>query len=165
MPVAFLGEHNGKRYPNSYTAEERELIGLNQESRYWYHKLEPHATRIRNFRGIPCIAGCRNMFIGRDGSVRRCLYDKRKLDAPLEKPEPCGVKNCGCGLMLDKLNSTEAHDFYNNWGPAAGYKLIDLSPLFEVASPEGLNEDMFREGAAIYDELMRAYGKDEIPEV
>jgi organic radical activating enzyme len=164
FPVAFLGEHNGKRYPNSYTAEERELIGLNQESRYWYHKLEPHATRIRNFRGIPCIAGYRNMFIGRDGSVRRCLYDKRKLDAPLEKPEPCGVKHCGCGLMLAELNSTEAHDFYNNWGPAAGYEPINLSSLLKMATPEGLNEDLFHEGIAIYDELMRAYAKDEIPE-
>lgn len=157
-PVAFIGEIDGKSYPNSYTVGERELIGLNEENRTWQHKLEPHATRIRNFRGIPCIAGHSNLFIGRDGSTRRCIYDARKIDGPSDKPEPCAVKTCGCGLMLEKLNSTGSIDFYNSWAPKAGLPSVDVSDF------KNLHEDLFQEGVAVYDELMRAYAKDEIPE-
>jgi len=163
-PVSFIGEHNGKRYPNAYTKEEREQIGLEEESRYWYHRLEPHATRIRNFRGIPCLAGHKNMFLGRDGSVMRCIYDRRKLDGPLAKPEPCSVKSCGCGLMLERLNSTETLDFYNSWAGFADLPLASLPDSLRALTWDGVNDGLFVEGVAIYDELMRAYAKDEISE-
>ena len=54
--------------------------------------VEPHTTRIRNFRGIPCIAGRSHIYLANDGSFRRCVFDQeRVLDRPLDSAEPCGV--------------------------------------------------------------------------
>jgi MoaA/NifB/PqqE/SkfB family radical SAM enzyme len=166
--VAFIGTYEGRSYPHSYTEEEKRLLGLEEESRYWLHKIEPHTTRIRNFRGIPCIAGYHSIYIKSDGSLRRCMYDEeRVLEAPLQKAEPCGVKNCGCGLYLEKLNSVELVDFYNDWGGKAGVETIPtdwMEPLAHGLGYAGSQDAMTAEGIKMYDALMSAYGKDEFPE-
>jgi MoaA/NifB/PqqE/SkfB family radical SAM enzyme len=166
-PVSFIGEYEGRRYPHAYSNEEKEMLGLNAENRSWFHKIEPHATRLRNFRGIPCLAGFRSIYIGADGNVRRCRYDKKPLAAPLAKPEPCRVKNCGCGLVLEKLNSVESVEFHNSWAPKAGLQVFDLQWISARASELGyssVQDGLAAEHTLMYDELMRAYGKDEFIE-
>jgi organic radical activating enzyme len=167
-PVAFIGDYQGKRYPHSYAEEEKRMIGIDQQAHYWLHQIEPHVTRIRNFRGIPCIAGFRSIYITKEGSLRRCMYDlERVLDKPLSKSEPCGVSNCGCGMLLDKMNSVDAFDFYNFFAKKIGLAQVDVSWMKPFAEQIGYaepHEAIAAEMRAMYDALMEAYGKDELPE-
>ena len=166
-PVSFIGEYEGRQYPHAYSDEEKEMLGLNAENRSWYHKVEPHATRIRNFRGIPCLAGFRSIFLAADGRVLRCRYDKRPLETPLAHAEPCGVKSCGCGLVLEKLNQVESIEFHNSWAPKAGLPVHDVKWISSRAKELGytsVQDGLAAEHARMYDELMRAYGKDEFVE-
>jgi MoaA/NifB/PqqE/SkfB family radical SAM enzyme len=167
-PVSFIGEYEGRRYPHAYSDEEKEMLGLNAENRSLFHRIEPHTTRIRNFRGIPCLAGFRTIFIMPTGQIRRCHYDKKKLQAPLTKPEPCRVKNCGCGLLLEKLNSVQSVEFHNSCAPKAGVPQRDVTWMPSRAKELGYSsvpEGLAAEHVLMYDELMRAYGKDEFPEL
>jgi organic radical activating enzyme len=166
-PVSFIGEFEGRHYPHAYSDEEKEMLGLNAEDRSWFHRIEPHTTRIRNFRGIPCLAGFRTLFITPTGAIRRCHYDKKKLQVPLTKPEPCRVKNCGCGLLLEKLNSVQSVEFHNSWGPKAGVPIHDVTWMSSRAKElgyAGVQEGLATEHMLMYDALMHAYGKDEFPE-
>jgi organic radical activating enzyme len=164
-PIAFIGEYQGKLYPYSYTEEEKERLGLKAEVRYWADKIGPHINRIRNFRGIPCIAGARQIYVMSDGTLRRCLYDlDRVLDKPLRRSEPCGVGNCGCGIFLDKLNATETVEFHNYFGAHVGLEPIAtewMDAFARTLGYPGRQEAMAAEGIKMYDALMTAYGKDE----
>jgi organic radical activating enzyme len=166
-PVAFIGEYQGKHYPHAYNAEEKKIVGLDQPSRYWLQKIEPHVTRIRNFRGIPCVAGHRSIYITKEGSLRRCMYDlDRVLEKPLDKSEPCGVGSCGCGMLLDKINSVDTFAIYDPWRKA-DLPAIDISWMRPFARTLGYSEPddaIATEMRAMYDALMDAYGKDEFPE-
>ena len=119
-PVPFIGEYEGKRYPHAHTDEEKRLVGLDQPSRSWTDRIEPHTTRIRNFRGIPCIAGSQSLYISGKGELRRCLYDLQPIEKPFDSAKPCGVKTCGCGLFLDRLNVVSGISFYNYWAEFVG---------------------------------------------
>ena len=167
-PIAFIGEYEGKPYPYSYSDEQKELLRLNVETTYWAAKIGPHTNRIRNFRGIPCIAGARQIYVMSDGSLRRCMYDfQRILERPLEQPEPCGVGNCGCGMFLEKLNFTENIEFYNYFGAHVGVEPLPTDWMNEFAKDLGYagpDEAMASEGIKMYDALMGAYGKEEFPE-
>ena len=120
-PVPFIGEYEGRSYPHSFTAQEKQLIGLVEGEAGWYQRIQPHVNRIRNFRGIPCLAGYRSLTLARDGGIRRCVYDARKLEKPLPEATPCEVKHCGCGLLLRDLNQTSAPDYYNFFAPSPNY--------------------------------------------
>lgn len=167
-PVSFIGTYEGRLYPHSHTEEEKRLIGLEEETRYWYHRIEPHTGRIRNFRGIPCIAGYRYIYITNEGEFRRCIYDEdRILESPLRKPEPCGVKKCGCGMWLEKLNAIQTPGTYNFYGVMAGVEPIPtdwMESLAHTLGYEGAETAMTVESIRMYDALMAAYGKDEFPE-
>jgi MoaA/NifB/PqqE/SkfB family radical SAM enzyme len=166
-PASFIGDYEGKQYPNSHSDQEKSLIGLESDNRHWTHKIEPYAARVRNFRGIPCLAGFRSIYISSDGAVRRCLYDKRKLNKPLEKPEPCEVKACGCGLILNDINSIQMIDYFNAVADLDKKPRADASHMEDGAKKIGyrsVQDGLFIEHVAMYDELMRAYAKDEIPE-
>jgi MoaA/NifB/PqqE/SkfB family radical SAM enzyme len=165
-PVGFIGLHDGKKYPNMYTDEEKALIGLTDSSRYWMHQIEPHVTRVRRFRGIPCLAGYQSFYLTNKGTIRRCAYDKRPLDGPLKEAKPCGVKICGCGLQLEKLNSLNTGEFFNSWASIAGAKPLDINfdKMAQNHGYENVNEAMTKEQILMYDALMAAYGKDEFIE-
>jgi hypothetical protein len=167
-PVAFIGDYQGRRYPHAYNEEEKKLVGLDQENRYWLHQIEPHVTRVRNFKAIPCIAGQRSLYITKSGELLRCLYDReRVLDRPLSEPEPCGVSSCGCGMLLEKINSVDMPDFYNHWASKCDRPQTDVSwmaPLAESLGYRSPADAIACEMRAMYDELMRAYGKDDFPE-
>jgi hypothetical protein len=166
--IAYSGTHNGKFYPQAYTEEEKELIGLTQASRYWSHQIEPHVNRTRNFRGIPCIGGHRLIYISAEGGLHRCVFDKnRVLAAPLQAAEPCGVGHCGCGLFLEKLNTTTSFDFYNGWAGVAGLELLETGWTESFAQSLGYadaQDALAVEGKRIYDALVAAYGREEFPE-
>ena len=81
--------------------------------------------------------------------------------------EPCGVGHCGCGLLLERLNSVESFDFHNYWGPRVGLEPIPLDWMHQAAGTLGyasLDDGLFLESIRIYDALMAAYGKDGFPE-
>ena len=167
-PVSFIGKHLGKSYPHAHTAEEKRIIGLDEEERYWYHRIEPHTGRIRNFRGIPCIAGQRYIYITKNGEFRRCIYDTaRALEAPLAEPEPCGVDRCGCGMWLEQLNAIQTPQTYNFYGSMIGVETVPvdwMEPFAKTLGYEGAETAMTLENINMYDALMAAYAKDEIPE-
>jgi organic radical activating enzyme len=164
-PTNFIGEYEGKQYPHAYTEEERELL-VYPDLGYVKHVLlaEPGMTRIRDFRGVPCRAGFRSLYVTKDGGLRRCMYDGAPLEAPLEKPEPCAVSHCGCGIILDGIAAMELPDFQNFWGPMADLPQIDLSWAPEAAQALGhptVEEAVAHEQVERYDALMEAYGKND----
>ena len=141
-------------------------IGADDESRYWLHRIEPHATRIRRFRGIPCLAGYQSFYVTNKGQIRRCAYDKRVLDAPLPEAAPCGVKICGCGLMLEKLNSLDTGEFYKSWAKISGRESVkhDLEGMAHRHGYASASDAILAEQTLMYDALMAAFGKDEFIE-
>jgi len=167
IPVPFIGEYEGRSYPHSFTDDEKRMIGLVEEESNWYLQIQPHVNRIRNFRGIPCLAGFRSLTIARDGGIRRCVYDARKLAGPLAEPEPCQVKSCGCGLVLRDVNQMSMPDHYNIFARRAGLEPVDVSWMDAAAMDHGYRsatEAVVAEYKGMYDELMRAYGKEEFRE-
>lgn len=167
MPVPFIGDHEGSLYPYAYSEEEKNQIGLVDSEANWYQQIQPHVTRIRNFRGIPCLAGYRSLTITRDGGIRRCVYDARKLQQPLAEPTPCAVKHCGCGMVLRDLNALGAPDFYNFFAERVGREQVDVMWMDAAAAAfnyASLTDALVTENERMYDELMRAFGKDEFPE-
>jgi len=98
--AAFWGVYQGKRYPESYTEEEKEMMKpfLGDSARVLYH-LEGKKTK-----GKLCRAGFSYASIKADGKVTRCgplsdkpignLFDK---DFSLfDKPMPCEAEVCPC---------------------------------------------------------------------
>lgn len=168
LPVPFIGKHQEKLYPHAYTDEEKRMIGIDQTSQHWLQQIQPHVNRIRNFRGIPCIAGYRSIYITARGTLRRCTYDlERVLDRPLSGPEPCGVSNCGCGMLLDRLNTVDLSSLSILWAKKNDLPELDLSwmtPLAQEFGYLGPDEAIAIEMKAMYDALMDAFGKDEFPE-
>lgn len=120
---AFTGEYQGQNYPESFTKPERGLLGLAAQS--WYARLSFEII-CREFYGIPCLAGYRSLYIGTDGELRRCMSDQSILDKSYDMPMPCRVKWCGCGLLLEDLNSL-SHEYWHNWSEFCGRRTNDDS--------------------------------------
>jgi len=98
--AAFWGEYNGKKYPESYTEQEKEKIApfIGDAARIKYH-LEGQKTL-----GKLCRAGNIYASIKADGNVTRCgplshksigniFDDNFRL---LDKPMPCEAEICPC---------------------------------------------------------------------
>jgi FkbM family methyltransferase len=164
-PTNFIGEYEGKQYPHAYTDEERALLTF-PDLGYVRHQLlaEPHMTRIRDFRGVPCRAGYRSLYLTREGRLQRCMYDRRPMEKPLAGPEPCVVAHCGCGIVLSGLAPMELPDYQNFWGPMADLPQIDLSDADDKARTLGYanaENAIATELVKRYDALMEAYGKND----
>ncbi|MDD5130368.1 MAG: radical SAM protein [Candidatus Omnitrophica bacterium] len=92
--IPFFGQYQGKVYPENYTSEEREIIGINDS---WF-------TRVKK-NGSLCQAGHKTALVFPDGKVARCgqvgestlvgnfFDDNFKL---LEHSSPCPVEYCPC---------------------------------------------------------------------
>ncbi|MDD5102359.1 MAG: hypothetical protein PHH62_05185, partial [Endomicrobiaceae bacterium] len=92
--IPFCGNYNDKNYPDSYTVEEKEILGINE---VW----EANVKR----KGTLCAAGQKSALIFPDGKVARCgqigerilvgnIFDKNfKL---LDKAQECDVDICPC---------------------------------------------------------------------
>ena len=59
--IPFCGQYNGKIYPDSYTKEEKDILGMNE---VW----EKNVKR----KGTLCAAGQKSALIFPDGKVARC---------------------------------------------------------------------------------------------
>ena len=149
--VAFQGEWRGKKYPVSYTQEERSILQLDVFSSWWYHRLIPDLA-IRDFSGIPCLAGFRSLYVGSDDKIRRCLYDLTVLERPYDRAMPCSVKYCGCGLLLEELNTLD-DSFWKFFYNLAGLEPPPLTEGFRNS------EEQYQEKKAVYWSLMERYGK------
>lgn len=146
--MGFEGEFEGKKYPLSHSKEEQELIG--STSSYWLHRLSFDMT-TRDFQGIPCMAGCASVYITPEGFIRRCLYDKNKMEKLNSESLPCTVQKCGCGLHLVELNTYDS-SFWNYWRALAKMELIP--------NTDSMNEDqLYQVKREKYFELMKKYGK------
>lgn len=152
--TAYQGEWQGKPYPLSYTTDERNMLGIGEDS-YWYQRLAAE-TAIRDFSHIPCLAGYRSIYISADGGLYRCLYDKTPLKSPLDRAAPCRVTNCGCGLLLEELSTLGDPIFWDYWRKVAG------RPLLNREDPRSADE-RYKDYRAVYWELMHRFGKAEGP--
>ncbi len=98
--AAFWGEYNGKKYPQAYTEEEKELMRpyLGDINRITYH------LDAKSPKGRLCSAGYKYASIQADGNVVRCgplgansigniMDENFRL---LENPLPCGSDVCPC---------------------------------------------------------------------
>ncbi|MBU4590013.1 MAG: hypothetical protein KKG01_03725, partial [Candidatus Omnitrophica bacterium] len=108
---SFFGTHNGLKYPDSYTDEERKIIMPNIGNRGG----KPFQTETFTTKGRPCAAGKRYGVIHPDGKVLRCgginsedsivgnLFSENfKL---LDKSLPCTSQICPCNewaFLLEK---------------------------------------------------------------
>lgn len=156
LPQAFHGEYQGRRYPAEHSAEERRLLGADQPSTYWYHRLHLEMT-IRDFQGIPCVAGWRSLHVVAPRSLHRCTHVSRLLEGPLGEPAPyrgavpCPTPRCGtCGLWLEEVNTLTPW-FWNGWRRLAGWP--------ELPAPPVDNDAEYKARLAIYWDLMRRYNK------
>lgn len=92
----FKGVYQGRRYPEGYSDEERELI-LAHSGEYVFNR--PYLDGLLSFRGQACTAGVTSFKVTVTGEVRRCasvptsygnLYDG--TFRPASDPEPCPAK-------------------------------------------------------------------------
>ena len=173
LAIPFIGRYNGQSYPYSYTEEQQKLLeyvkpGLVQKMRPDHAiKIGSHVNRVRNFRGIPCLAGYRHIYISEDGRMQRCLYDQRAIEGLLSAATPCEVKSCGCGLFLENLNFSQTPDFFDFFAEKAGFDALSLDWKEAAARRLGYQDaetGLAAEYMAMYDALMAAYGKDEFIE-
>jgi len=98
--AAFWGEYQGKKYPFSYTQEEKEIMKpfLGDLERVTYH------LNAESPRGKLCNSGHKYASIKADGSVVRCgqLSDKSIGNITCEdfflfsQPSPCEADICPC---------------------------------------------------------------------
>jgi len=96
--AAFWGEHEGKKYPDAYTQEERDMMRpyLGDINRLSYH------LNAASPKGKLCKAGCKYADIQADGNVVRCspLGDRSIGNITdegfqlLENPLPCEAETC-----------------------------------------------------------------------
>ena len=147
----FVGEWEGKQYLYSYTQEERDRLYISEDS-YWYTRLSSE-TSIRDFSGIPCLAGYRSFYIDPQGEFHRCLYDSLVLKEPLKKAAPCRVDYCGCGLLLEKLSTLGDARYWNHY-----WRGMARLPALTVDDPRA-PEEIYQDLQAIYWDLMKRYRK------
>lgn len=92
--IPFWGEYNNKKYPESYTEEEKNFLGIDDS---WFKKVKR--------KGNECLAGYKTALLFPDGKVARCgqigeryilgnFFDKNfNL---LNKPMNCDAEYCPC---------------------------------------------------------------------
>jgi len=93
----FKGVHDGRKYPDSYTEEERREIFLE-------HSPEYNRDRVkgRNFYGRRCNAGKNIVRVRNNGDMVPCLSDNTLLGNIYtgfklnEEPLVCRIPYCGC---------------------------------------------------------------------
>lgn len=68
------GEHNGKKYPKSYTEKEREFLKKNFFSHHYYR----HLVERDPSKGKACGAGEDYIYIDHKGDIYKCGVDKNR---------------------------------------------------------------------------------------
>lgn len=142
----YVGEYQGRKYPESYSTDELETVRKFSEGRQFkndgvskHYNIEwidwasvlLNEAPIRNFAGIPCLAGKTSFAIDSSLKLTRCLYDSTPLDKPYDTAVPCKVTSCGCGFNLEELN-TYSNDFWNFYRIRVGWRNLLDKTLDEV---------------------------------
>ena len=122
--VPYSGVYNSIEYPAGYSLIQRGELGLKKHEN-WNMDLSYEAT-WRNFRTIPCLAGYIDVFMNPQGQIFRCLYDLKPIKIIYDKAKPCRVGYCGCGFLLEELN-TRGPDYWNPWRKKAGIEVLNES--------------------------------------
>ena len=114
--AAFWGEHNGKKYPESYTQEERDTMRpyLGDIDRVDYH------LNAQSPRGKLCNAGYKYANIQGNGNVVRCGHLNDKVVGNItdenfnlfSSPSLCEADSCPCNEYNNILSHEE--DKYSN---------------------------------------------------
>jgi pyruvate-formate lyase-activating enzyme len=92
-PRPFKGRHEGRRFPQAYGPEVRELFREHEDA---------GRKMVFNFKGVPCDGGRNFLRLEPDGTVLRCAGDKTVLGnvrtgvRAHEAPLPCAVRACPC---------------------------------------------------------------------
>ena len=156
QPIPFHGYYSGKEYPLSYTEDERKIFehslceGVFPHIWNWAYRLSSD-MKIRDFSGIPCIAGFRTIYVDEKQQMRRCLYGLAPLERRHSRSMPCPVRFCGCGLQLDELNTYD-DAFWGYWRQLGEGKSRRGDLRLE-------HEDLYRKNKAKYWAIMERYGK------
>ncbi|QGY39493.1 radical SAM protein [Pseudodesulfovibrio cashew] len=103
-PRPFKGEYEGRRYPEAYGEQAKDIFGDHPEQ----------GKKVAfNFQGVPCSAGHTLLRMEPDGTVLRCPGDKTVLGNILDEvaltggPTPCTKGRCPC-RGLDHVILTES---------------------------------------------------------
>ena len=107
-PQPMVGTFQGRRYPESYTPEERRLIDeLGRETDSDLAADLGYAVGDQSPRGRPCHAGQFYCHINQSGDVYRCTQVPKRQEAKLGNlyegfrlradPQPCPMDFCPCG--------------------------------------------------------------------
>jgi hypothetical protein len=100
MPRPFYGEYRGRRFPQEYDAEEREVLRQHLSPQSLEFQLE-----LRETRGRLCAAGWQYVLIQASGTVHRCPHGAGDLGGlnfyedpiPLrDYPTVCTFDRCWC---------------------------------------------------------------------
>lgn len=107
--AAFWGDYLGRRYPESYSQEDREMIRpfLGDIDRITYH------LTGQSPKGKLCNAGHKYAVIQADGKVIRCGPLAEKVIGSffdedfhlLKTPEPCTAETCPCNEYINLLDA------------------------------------------------------------
>jgi len=103
-PRPFKGIHQGRRYPEAYSPQARQMLALHPGA---------GTKMVYNFHGIPCEGGRSFIRMEPDGTVFRCSGEKTVLGNVHtgvqlhEQAEPCRVKRCPC-RGVDHVHLTPA---------------------------------------------------------
>jgi MoaA/NifB/PqqE/SkfB family radical SAM enzyme len=109
--AAFWGEYAGKKYPESYTQQEIDLIRpfLGDIDRITYH------LKSASPKGKLCNAGHKYAVVQADGNIVRCgqLADKfigsifEENFQLFDRPLPCEAENCPCNEYINIIDKEE----------------------------------------------------------
>ncbi|MBN1823121.1 MAG: radical SAM protein [Endomicrobiales bacterium] len=116
----FLGDYEGKRYPQGYTGEEKMTLGIFTDEAN-VKAVDFKTTNESIKKGKLCRMGENYAFIHPDGGTDRCCRDKtvklgNVLDGTfrlLDEPQPCRADECNCWRCM--LVETEP-DWVKYWG-------------------------------------------------
>jgi arylsulfatase A-like enzyme/MoaA/NifB/PqqE/SkfB family radical SAM enzyme len=105
IPVGFfpfIGEFEGRKFPDEYSGPELDTI---KRLPVWHQSPFDSKIRIPRTKGMLCYAGMKTIYLNPEGDVRRCMSVKETMGnvfngsfTLLDKPEPCPVETCDCGL-------------------------------------------------------------------
>lgn len=120
----FIGQHEGKQYPQGYTDEEKKILGIfNDEANR--ETVDFKTTERSNKKGRLCRMGENYAFIHPDGETERCCRDHslklgNMIDNTfklLEEPMSCQAEDCNCWRCM--LVETEPK-WVKYWGRLEG---------------------------------------------
>jgi len=116
----FIGEYEGRQYPQGYTEEEKKLLGIFQDEAN-VKTVEFKTTDESKKKGKLCRMGQNYAFIHPNGDVERCCRDHSLklgniVDGTfklLDKPMFCQAEECNCWRCM--LVETEP-EWVKYWG-------------------------------------------------